>query len=242
MKILAFDIETFPMEAWTWGVWQQNIGLNQIKNPGIVASWAAKWFGSDEIILNSLNRTDPATLHRELHELLMRADVVVTYNGKKFDVPWVQAGFVIQGLPPPTFQHIDLLHVVRKQFKFPSYKLEYVVKALGIGEKMANEGFELWKRCMAGDEDAWAKMEEYNVHDTLLLEALYDRVLPYISNHPNRSVVEGLVCPACGSAHYKKDGLRRTKAGIYQKYSCNDCGFPFRGNENLAPKEKFLPL
>lgn len=242
MKILSFDIETFPIEAYTWGLWQQNVGLNQIKHPGTLASWAAKYIGDDRVYFDSANNSDPATLHKGIHKLLCDTDVLLTYNGKRFDVPWIQTGFVTHGLRPPTFQHIDLLHVVRRQFKFPSNKLEYVVKALGIGEKMPNEGFELWKKCMAGDKAAWAKMQEYNIHDIVLLERLYERVLPYITNHPNRSLVEGLVCPNCGSAHYKKDGIRRTKAGIYQKYACKDCGTPFRGNENLAPKEKFLPL
>lgn len=191
---------------------------------------------------NSADKADPVTLHQGLHDLLCEADVVVTYNGKKFDVPWVQTGFVTHGMRPPTFQHIDLLNVVRRQFKFPSNKLEYVVKALGIGEKYPNEGFDLWKKCMEGDKDAWERMRKYNIHDTVLLESLYDRVLPYIANHPNRSLVEGMVCPNCGSTHYTKDGYRRTKAGMYQRYACSDCGAPFRGNENLAPKEKFLPV
>jgi len=243
LKILGFDIETFPNEVWTWGIWQQNVGLNQIKNPGCMASWSAKFFGEDEIYYSSLNLTDTASMHQGLHDLLSEADVVVTYNGKKFDVPWAQAGFVTQGLPPPRpFKHIDLLSVVRKNFKFPSYKLEYVVKALGIGEKMSNSGFELWRKCMEGDKEAWAEMEKYNIHDTVLLEALYDRVLPYINNHPNRSLIDGLVCPSCGSAHYKKEGFAMNKAGMYQQYSCKDCGSWFRGNENLAPKEKYLPV
>jgi DNA polymerase elongation subunit (family B) len=208
-----------------------------------MASWSAKFFGEEDIYYDSLQHSTPIELHQSLHDLLNETDVVVTYNGKRFDLPWVQSGFVTYGLPPPKpFKHIDLLHVVRRQFKFPSNKLEYVVKALGIGEKMPNEGFELWKKCMAGDKEAWAIMEEYNIHDTALLEALYDRVLPYITNHPNRSIVDGLVCPSCGSTHYKKEGFATTKASRYQQYSCKDCGSWFRGNENLAPKEKYLPV
>ena len=242
MNILGFDIETMPHEAWVWGLYDQNIGLNQIKHPGYVASWSAKWFGTDETFFDSIERSTIPEMHHSLHALMSKADVVVTYNGKKFDVPWVQTGFVTQGLPPPTFQHIDLLNVVRRQFKFPSYKLEYVVKALGIGEKMANEGFELWKRCMEGDKAAWAEMEKYNIHDTVLLEGLYYRVLPYIRSHPNRSLVDVLVCPACGSTHYKKDGFARKSGSIYQKYACNSCGFSFRDTKNIASKERFMPI
>jgi hypothetical protein len=30
-KIATLDIETCPLESYTWGLWKQNVGLNQIK-------------------------------------------------------------------------------------------------------------------------------------------------------------------------------------------------------------------
>lgn len=242
MKLLAFDIETFPAEAYVWRTWQENIAPKQIIRPGEVACWSATFLGEDEMFFDSLHRNSSQTMHANLYALMKDSDAVVTYNGNRFDIPWVQTGFLMQGLPPLVFKQIDLYRVVRKNFKFPSYKLEYVVKALGIGEKMPNVGFELWKACMMGDKDAWVEMEEYCKHDTTLLEGLYERVLPYINNHPNRSLVEGLVCPACGGTNYKKDGVASKAGSLYQKYVCKDCGKPFRGTENLASKERFMPL
>jgi len=45
-KVLILDIETAPIEAFTWGLWDQNVGLNQIKADWTVLSWAAKWLGT----------------------------------------------------------------------------------------------------------------------------------------------------------------------------------------------------
>ena len=48
-KILLFDIETSPLEVYTFGLFDQNIGLNQIIKDWSVLSFSAKWAGSSEV-------------------------------------------------------------------------------------------------------------------------------------------------------------------------------------------------
>ena len=139
----------------------------------------------------------------QIWELLDEADAVVHYNGTNFDVPTLNRDFLLHGMEPPTPYHqIDLLQTVRKRFRFVSNKLEYVAKALGIGEKVKHEGHSLWVRCMNDDPDAWADMETYNRQDTHLLEDLYVKLLPWINNHPNHGLYveeDRPVCTNCGS-------------------------------------------
>ena len=211
--------------------------------PGSIASWAAGWYGSDVVHFDSVERSDYVTMLKGIHTLMNEADVVVGYNSRRFDIPWLQGGFVTVGLPPPApYKSLDLLAVVRKQFKFPSYKLEYVVKALGIGEKLPHEGFPLWVKCMAGDRKAWETMEEYNIHDVEITQLLYERIFPYLPNTVNHSLLNGLVCPHCGSEHYQSRGTYPTKSMIYRRFQCQDCGKWFRGNKSIAPTEKMLAI
>jgi len=49
-KILVFDIETAPILAYTWGIWDQNIALNQIKQDWFVISWSAKWLDDKKVL------------------------------------------------------------------------------------------------------------------------------------------------------------------------------------------------
>src|ERR1035437_10416966 len=42
-KVLIFDIETAPIIAHVWGLWENNVGLNQIVSDWHVLSWSAKW-------------------------------------------------------------------------------------------------------------------------------------------------------------------------------------------------------
>ena len=244
MKILHLDIETFPNTVYTWGLWDQNIPIEMIVEPGKVACWGAMWDGASHVMFDSVHNSTQRQMLKGIHGLLNEADAVVTYNGDKFDLPWLRGDFATVGLKPiAPVKSIDLLKTVRTQFRFPSNKLQYVSRVFGIGEKVKHSGFELWQQCMAGDPAAWAKMEEYNIQDVLLLERLYNKIKGSIKNHPNHSVFTGhLVCPNCGSEHRHIRGYSDTQAGRYPRYQCTDCGKYYRGNTSVASKKKMLPL
>src|SRR5207253_3872004 len=96
---------------------------------------------------------------KEIWKLIDEADAVVHYNGQKFDIPHINTEFIRQGLGPPSpFHHIDLCKIVKKTFLFPSAKLKYVAKELGLPGKVEHDGFPLWVRCIEGDKKAWARM------------------------------------------------------------------------------------
>src|ERR1700675_1851794 len=145
MKILLLDIETAPNLAYVWGLWQQNVSIGQIVNSGYVLCWSAKWYGEREVIFDSIPRSGEAKMIRHIHHLLDKADVVVHYNGTSFDIPTLNKEFVQRQMKPPTpYKQMDLINTVRKEFRFPSNKLDYVLKALGLKQKVRHTGFEMW--------------------------------------------------------------------------------------------------
>jgi uncharacterized protein YprB with RNaseH-like and TPR domain len=188
LKILLLDIESSPNVAHVWGIWQQNVGINQLMESSYVLCWAAKWLGEDEIMFDSVHVSKPKKMLKRIHDLISEADAVIHYNGTKFDMPTLNKEFLLHEMNPPApYKQIDLLRQVRSQFRFPSNKLDYVAQRLGLGSKTAHEGHELWVKCMNKDKDAWFRMEEYNKQDVILLEKLYNRLLPWIKNHPNHN-------------------------------------------------------
>src|SRR5688572_19824291 len=244
MKILLLDIECAPNVATIWGLFNQNIGINQILEANYILCWAAKWLGEDVTYFDSVHRSTEKQMLKNIHELLDEADAVVHYNGRRYDMPMLNRGFVTNKMAPPApYKQIDLLSVVRSQFRFPSNKLQYVAKELGLGQKQEHAGHELWLKCMVGDKQAWDTMEEYNIQDVFLLEALYDHLLPWIPNHPNHGIYAGdMVCPNCGGTHFTKRGFSMTHAGKYQRYQCRNrvCGKWFRDTKNLTGRVKFV--
>lgn len=233
MKTLLIDIETTPNLAHVWGLWDQNVGLNQLLEPTEMLCFAAKWLGEPKMhFARRMDDGDNQGMVFLAHSLLNSADAVMHFNGRRFDVPHLNREFVLAGLEPPApYQQIDLLQAVRKQFKFPSNKLDYVLKALGLAGKKKHEGHELWIKCMAGDPAAWRRMAAYNKRDVRALEDLYNRILPWVPNHPNvalydeqlESGVATMSCPGCGGTKLTMQGHRYTQMGKYQRYQCQEC-------------------
>jgi DNA polymerase elongation subunit (family B) len=184
---------------------------------------------------------------KKVHKLLSEADAVVHYNGTKFDIPTLNKEFLLYNIEAPApYKQIDLLKTAKKQFRFPSNKLDFIAQALGVGRKYEHRGHTLWARCMDRDPQAWAEMELYNKQDVLLLEKVYQRLLPWVHDHANYSLYDpqGLVCPNCGGADYQRRGFAFTKTAKYTRYQCKCCGHWFRGGKSQAPgpEGKFVSL
>lgn len=244
LKILLLDIETSPNIAHVWGLFNQNIGLNQLMSSSYMMSFAAKWRGDHKkkTVFKSVFHDGRAEMLEELWRLLNEADAVIHYNGTKFDIPNCNKEFLLSGMQPPEPYHqIDLLRVVRSKFRFTSNKLDYVSKALGVGEKVKHAGHELWVKCLAGDTEAWEVMKKYNINDIIILESVYDKLLPWIADHPSHGLYTDLdrpVCPNCGGTHITKHGIETTKTSQYQRYRCEECKSPLRGKQSLLDKDK----
>jgi hypothetical protein len=224
MRILVLDIETAPNLAHVWGLWNQNVGLSQLLESGRVICFAAKWVGSKKMMFFSEHEHGHEVMVTAAHHLLDEADVVVHYNGKKFDIPWLNTEFMRYGLEPPApFKEVDLLRVVR-QGRFPSNKLDAIAKELGLVGKVKHDGHVLWIKCLLGDPAAWKQMKKYNIQDVRLTEEVYHRLLPWIKNHPSHSLYEGREGCSCGSANLERRGYAYTAVSRFQQFRCRDCG------------------
>jgi DNA polymerase elongation subunit (family B) len=226
LRILTIDIETKPSLAYVWDVWKVNIQPRQLLEEKETICFAAKWLGEKNVIYFSTFHHGKDRMLSEAWRLLDEADAVISYNGKRFDVPHLNLEFLRSGRPPPSpFKNIDLLLTVRHQFNFTHNKLDHVADKLGIGRKMEHEGFDLWLKCMKNDKGAWGRMKKYNIQDVILTEKLYKKILPWIEQHPNYAAVLGdRRCPNCGSERLKKIGFRYTLTGAYQRLKCQKCG------------------
>lgn len=245
-KVLLFDIETAPIIAYVWGLWDQNVGLNQIKKDWHVLSWSAKWLGEKEMMYadqrHERDISNDKKILKKMWDLLNEADIVITQNGIKFDVKKLNARFIIHGFKPPSpFKHIDTLRIAKSKFGFSSNRLEYMANTLQTKTKKLSrrefDGFDLWRECLAGNIRAWKEMEVYNKADVLALEQVYEKLAPW-DNSINFNLYRDSHACNCGSKNVRKNGFFVATAGKYQRYMCNDCGTWTRGSENLFSKDR----
>jgi len=248
MKALVFDIETAPILGYVWGLWENNVALNQVHSDWYVLSWAAKWLDEKKVMYkdqrNAKNVEDDSKLLGGIWKLLDEADVVITQNGKSFDVKKLNARFVWHGFQPPSsYKHIDTKLLAKKHFAFTSNKLEYMSDKLCTKFKKLKhtkfQGFELWKECLAGNLAAWKEMERYNKYDVLALEELYKKLIPW-DNAINFNLYsrDNVTRCTCGSANFKRNGYFYGSVGRYQRYKCLDCGSEIRDRANTLDEEK----
>lgn len=242
-RILTIDIETSPHLAYTWGLFNQNIGLSQLVTPSRMLSFAAKWYGERKVEFHSEFNFETGELDNHAgmvqacHDLLDRADIVVHFNGKSFDVPHIEREFMLAELPPPSpFKQIDLYHAA-KRARWASNKLQHVSTELGLEGKVQHEGFGLWLKVLAGDPAGWRKFRTYNRGDVVQTEKLYDRIRPWIRSHPHLGLYGDLEVDCCGKCEgedLERRGLAYTPLGVYQQYRCKACGAWSRGKKALA--------
>ena len=250
-KILVLDIETAPILANVWGLWRNNVGLNQIKSDWFILSYAAKWLGSpeDEIFYKDMrgkvSTEDDRDILDELWKLLDEADICLTQNGISFDIPKIKARMVLSGYKPfSPVKHFDSLHIAKREFNFTSNKLAYMTDKLCEKYKKLDHGkfsgFELWAEMMRDNLEAFEECEEYNKYDVLSLEELYTKLQAWDSKHVNFNLYtdeESHRC-RCGSDRIREDGFAYTSVSKFQQYKCLDCGATTRGRKNLFSKEK----
>lgn len=253
-RVLFLDIETAPILAYVWKLWENNVALNQIKQDWYIMSWAAKWEGEKEVFYfdqrNAKNMENDSVIMKKLWKLLDEADIVVGHNLDKFDIKKISARFVMNGLPPPSsFRTVDTLKVAKKM-GFTSNKLEYLTDKLCKKYKKQKsrkfDGFSLWTECLNKNMKAWKEMEEYNKLDVLSLEELYSVLNPWNKmtriNYQVEKIKKGgkeiVTYCDCGSDNIRPYGFVYTNAGKYQRHVCKDCGKTFRAKENLLSKDE----
>lgn len=241
-RVLLLDTETAPIEAYVFNLWKQNIAWDHTNGHWFMLCWTAKWLYEDEVISMRLSgeeaiNEDDSRIMKGLWELLDEADIVIAHNALGADIPWINTRFIMNGLNPPRPYHIvDTLQVARKKFGFMSNKLDALCEYFGFPHKLETD-FDLWRRCVKGDEDALKYMCEYNKNDVKMLELVYLKLLPWIPNHPavgNLVDSDEPICAHCGSNQLEKiDGFYTTNVSKYELFRCKHCGTVVRGRKNL---------
>lgn len=170
-KIAYLDIETSDLKA----------------DFGIILTWCLK-FRNDKKIYSGVitkkdidNRTFDKRIIKELLDLLKDVDVIVTYYGTNFDIPFLRTRAEKWRLWFPKFgdiYHWDLYYKVKRLFKTHRKNLATITHFLGIDGKTPIET-DMWFEAQYGDKKALKEVLVHNEYDVIILEKLHDRIEDY---------------------------------------------------------------
>ena len=224
--------------------------IEQIRGP-ILLSVAWKWLGEKNthcLTLYDRATVDPYNdrlLVNELWNILDEANLVMGFNNKRFDDKMSNYFFVKHNMTPPSpYKPIDVLASARRHFKFNCNKLDFIGKEL-FGEGKTEQKYgDFWRPMLEGNKkekkQASEGMKKYNIQDVLLTEKIYNKLLPWMNEHPNMALYAGreCICPRCGNdSEFVISKYRRTNMQINAiQYKCKKCGAYV--TRRLTPEER----
>lgn len=247
-KILFFDIETAPLQAWVWQCGKQYVGHKQlVKNHnswGIICITYC-WDDGEPAKHISWGYEAQDTRHviEEFDHIASGADVVIGKNSDHFDIPMINAQRMLQGLsgnPTWALATDDLQKQMKKYFRMPSQSLDYYSEQLGLGGKIKMEMQDWIDIVEKNDPAKLAKMLHYGEKDVEDTRTLWHYLSEHFDSKFNTARWAGKhICKHadCGSEDIQFKYQKYVGLSEYNIYMCATCG-RYAGKSTVSPTGK----
>jgi len=165
LKIGFLDIETSNLKA----------------DFGIMLSYCIKEANNKKILGRAINKKelDNGTLDKDLVKECIadvgKFNLIVTYYGTKFDVPFIRSRALYWDIEFPKFgshNHKDCYYMVRNRLCIHRNRMEDAARLLGIEGKNHIDGY-YWITALTGNPKALAYILDHNERDVEVLEKVY---------------------------------------------------------------------
>lgn len=193
MRIGFWDLETSNLKA----------DFGQLLC-GVVGEYSTEW--PDDPILHTLElpnfdweRWNDHELAVMIRDKLETYDLIISYNGRRFDEPFLNTRLAEVGERPVQItRHKDLLYVMRSRFRLHSNRLEVVERqfapayeydkrpkrqipkhALKATGKTRLEPV-TWRKALCGDDEAYQYIVEHCQRDVVGLCRVWNKVRPVL--------------------------------------------------------------
>jgi len=226
VRILTIDVERFAGRWRSWDNQPRFLAANQMLQPPRIFCFAAKWLHEKKPVTFD-ERDGHEAMIRQAWDLMSAADVLITYNGTKADVPWLNEHFLDYGLGPAApGKHVDLIKTNRQRFGLPYRSLDYLSGRV-LGAHKDKTDHTLWDLCEIGDSEAYKKMLKYNCNDVVLTEQLFIELLPWLTDMPHMGLLvsdgETQRCYACGNPITESQRWSKPARAYVREYALYRC-------------------
>ena len=136
--------------------------------------------------LEAKTTSDEKSLLLKLVRRLESYDVMVTWNGRSFDVPFLTTRLMKHGIDPRPIlrkSHIDLADVVKSRLRLTFTYLDHVCEFFQIERKKGPMGLDvphLYIRALEGDSRAAASIREHCLDDLRATRQVFLKLKPLL--------------------------------------------------------------
>ncbi len=201
-----------------------------------------KWADEEKpFILSMLDYGDgmgDKKLTAEVVKVINTADVIVTWYGARYDIPFINTRVLRTGtrnfIGLPAASHIDLWRTSRYKLKLRSNRLASVIDYLQLDNEKTPVKGPQWmdaQKCpTCYPKEVKAAMSYIDAHckkDVLALEEAYHLLLPLVENHPRikQKPIGRDACANCGSDDIQYRGYSSTTSALRKpRFQCKACG------------------
>lgn len=172
------------------------------------------------------NVNDDTRLLKAIYDVLKEADVLVTHNGRRFDLKFLQTRLLIKlGLNLPDIIHKDTCAESKKHLFAFNNRLNTLADLFSVRKKEDHEGWDLWVKTHHREAAAQSKMASYCKQDVRVLEDIFKVMRPLMKGMPNHNqFLKEDCCPNCGSLNIQSRGWAAKKEKVLRRLQCQDCG------------------
>lgn len=154
---------------------------------GVMLSYYIKTRGKEEyfcdcITAKDLKAKDKFTIDKRIIQKLIddmkKFDIIVTYYGTGFDIPFIRARALKHNLNFPeygAYTHIDLYYIARSKLKITRKSLDNVCRLLGIKGK-THVDMSVWFNARYGDVKSLKYIMDHNKWDVVILESAHKKL------------------------------------------------------------------
>ncbi len=214
-RIILFDLEFMHLN---WGA-----------DLGLIYCMGWKVLGEKQTHLESVWDTkqktplDDKELCIKLREILEGADMLVTYNGIKCDVPFLQTRLLHHRLAPlPPIAHKYVYFTSRFKLKLSRNRLYDVQTFLGFKNKKTPVNLYKWLEALVGNKAAQAEILHHCKQDVKVLEDAYLTLRPLMGAHPRLHGYGD--CNKCGGTLLKNKIFYTSDRNNKICLKCKSCG------------------
>lgn len=214
-RVILFDLEFFHLN---WGA-----------DLGTIFCMGWKVLGEKQVHVESVwdthqsDELDDKELCVRIKEILSEADLLVTYNGIKCDVPFIQTRLLHHNIAPlQPIAHKDVYYTAVHKLKLSRNRLYDVQTFLNLKNEKSPVNLLNWIKALVGNNKSQKDILYHCKQDVAVLEDAYMKLRPLMQAHPRIHGIEG--CNKCGGHLIKRGLYITTGKNPKQRYSCSKCG------------------
>lgn len=179
MRVMSFDLECSGLNS-DFGIIL--CGCSMIWRDGKARKGDVVTYRIDDYKGYATKKWDDRQLCNDIRDELETADIIVGWNSRRFDVPYLNGRLMYWGdRTMNKIKHIDLMYQARYKLKMHSSRLAAVQSFLGLPDEKSEMKPQMWMRAVTGEKKSMDYIVDHCIRDVMVLDEAFDKLKHFVN-------------------------------------------------------------